>query len=187
MGVQSGRGSVTRRVGVPSSMNVPVGGWTLEVFATDSGDEPFTRFMDDLSDAAAVALDAALNHVLAVRGMDLAKSEWLKPLGQGLHEFRVRHTADEIRHMFADEQPGVAPDPESILLRVFVHFHGQKVVLLLSGYDKQDDANSFGGGIVLLVVAREKQDHLLPMEMNEHPQKDQAPMSNWLLIGEHAA
>jgi len=27
--------------------------------------------------------------------------------------------------MFADEQPGVAPDPESILLRVFVHFHGQ--------------------------------------------------------------
>jgi putative component of toxin-antitoxin plasmid stabilization module len=122
-------------------MNVPVGGWTLEVFATDSGDEPFTRFLDDLSDAAAVALDAALNQVLAVRGMALAKSEWLKPLGQGLHEFRVRHTADEIRHMFADEQPGVAPDPESILLRVFVHFHGQKVVLLLSGYDKQDDAS----------------------------------------------
>lgn len=122
-------------------MNVPVGGWTLEVFATDSGDEPLTRFLGDLSDAAAVALDAALNHVLAVRGMDLAKSEWLKPLGQGLHEFRVRHSADEIRHMFADEQPGVAPDPESILLRVFVHFHGQKVVLLLSGYDKQDDAS----------------------------------------------
>jgi hypothetical protein len=44
-------------------------------------------------------------------------------------------------HMFADERPGLAPDPESILLRVFVHFHGRRVVLLLSGYDKQDDAS----------------------------------------------
>jgi hypothetical protein len=29
----------------------------------------------------------------------------------------------------------------SILLRVFVHFHGNRVILLLSGYDKQDDAS----------------------------------------------
>jgi putative component of toxin-antitoxin plasmid stabilization module len=122
-------------------MTVPEGGWSLDVFATDNGAEPFTSFMDDLSDAAAVALDAALTHVLAVRGIDLANSEWLKPLGKGLHEFRVRHSADEIMHMFADERPGLAPDPESILLRVFVHFHGRRVVLLLSGYDKQDDAS----------------------------------------------
>ena len=26
-----------------------------------------------------------------------------------------------------------------ILLRVFVHFHGERVILLLSGYDKGDD------------------------------------------------
>lgn len=75
--------------------------WALEVFVTDSGSEPFTRFADDLSDTAFSALDAALNHVLAARGIGLVSTEWLKALGKGLHEFRVRHTAEEIAHMFA--------------------------------------------------------------------------------------
>jgi hypothetical protein len=69
-------------------------------------------------------------------------AEWLKALGQGLHEFRVRHTAEEIAHMFAGEPPESVPGPGiSILLRVFVHFHGRRMILLLSGYDKQDDAS----------------------------------------------
>jgi len=118
------------------------GGWTLEVFEADNGHQPFTSFIEDLDETAFAALDEALKHVLAVRGMDLVRTEWLKPLGEGLHEFRVRHTADEIAHMFNDEPPGTGPKPpESILLRVFVHFYGQRVVLLLSGYDKQDDAS----------------------------------------------
>lgn len=29
-----------------------------------------------------------------------------------------------------------------ILLRVFVHFYGTQIVLLLSGYDKQENSNS---------------------------------------------
>jgi hypothetical protein len=72
----------------------------------------------------------------------LVSSEWLKPLGQGLHEFRVRHTAEEIAQMFTGESAESVPGPgTSILLRVFVHFYGQRVILLLSGYDKQDDAS----------------------------------------------
>jgi hypothetical protein len=123
-------------------VTTPKGAWTIEVFATDDGLEPFTRFAEDLSDIAFAALDAALQHVLGVRGIDLARTEWLKPLGQGLHEFRVRHTSDEIERMFADELPVEEQAAgESILLRVFVHFHGQRVILLLSGYDKQDDAS----------------------------------------------
>jgi hypothetical protein len=121
----------------------PEGGWTVEVFTADNGRAPFTTFADDLSDFTFTALDAAIQHVLAVRGIDLMSTEWLKALGHGLHEFRVRHTADEIAHMFADEPTGEKPGPgESVLLRVFVHFHGQKVVLLLSGYDKGDDPSS---------------------------------------------
>jgi hypothetical protein len=121
-------------------MTTPDGSWSLEVFATPDGVEPFTAFQNVLDEAEWAALDAALTRVLAVRGIDLASSEWLKPLGQGLHEFRVRHTAEEIGHMFADEPPGTAPK-SPILLRVFVHFHGQRIVLLLSGYDKQDDSS----------------------------------------------
>lgn len=85
------------------------------------------------------ALDAAIRVVLAERGIDLARTEWLKALGHGLHEFRVRHGADEIARMFGCE-PGDADAPvEKVLLRVFVHFHGEKVVLLLGGYDKGKD------------------------------------------------
>ncbi len=51
----------------------------------------------------------------------------------------MRHEADEIVHMFGGEPPEVDGQPEKVLLRVFVHFCGQKVVFLLGGYDKGDD------------------------------------------------
>ena len=115
------------------------GAWTPEPFEADDGTIPFERFVDDLSDVKFIALDTAIDRVLSVRGIDLVRTEWLKALGEGLHEFRVRHEADEIVRMFGGETPEIDGQPEKVLLRVFVHFHGQKVVLLLGGYDKGDD------------------------------------------------
>lgn len=74
--------------------------------------------------------------MLCERGLDLARTEWLKALGEGLHEFRVRHDADEITRMFGGDEPDAVGRREKVLLRVFVHFHGDKVILLLGGYDK---------------------------------------------------
>jgi hypothetical protein len=113
--------------------------WTPEPFEADDGTIPFQRFIDDLSDFKFVALDAAIDRVLSVRGIDLVRTEWLKALGEALHEFRVRHDAEEIARMFGGEAPEVAGQPEKVLLRVFVHFYGEKVILLLGGYDKGDD------------------------------------------------
>lgn len=113
--------------------------WTLEVFESDDGGVPFERFVDGLSDFKFAALDAAIKQVLAPRGIDLVRTEWLKALGGGLHEFRIRHDADEIAHMFCNQEPARTKKRERILLRVFVHFHGSKIVLLLSGYDKGAD------------------------------------------------
>jgi hypothetical protein len=79
---------------------VSMGEWTTEVFEADDGTMPFERFIDDLSDFKFAALDAAIERVLAVRGIDLVRTEWLKALGDGLHEFRVRHDAEEVAHMF---------------------------------------------------------------------------------------
>jgi putative component of toxin-antitoxin plasmid stabilization module len=110
--------------------------WTPEPFEADDGSVPFEAFISDLSDFKFAALDAAIRVVLAERGIDLVKTEWLKALGQGLHEFRVRHDADEIARMFGHEPGEIDAPPEKILLRVFVHFHGDKIVLLLGGYDK---------------------------------------------------
>jgi hypothetical protein len=113
--------------------------WTLEPFEADDGSVPFQVFVDELSDFKFVALDAALERVLATRGLDLVRTEWLKALGDGLHEFRVRHDADEIAGMFGGEPPTVSAPHEKVLLRVFVHFYGDKIVLLLGGYDKGKD------------------------------------------------
>jgi hypothetical protein len=113
--------------------------WRLEPFEADDGTLPYERFIEDLSDFKYVALEAALGRVLAVRGLDLVRTQWLKALGEGLHEFRVRHDAEEIAHMFGGDVPTGAGAPETVLLRVFVHFYGAKVILLLGGYDKGDE------------------------------------------------
>jgi len=115
------------------------GAWTPEPFEADDGTIPFERFVNGLSDFKFVAIDASIDRVLSVRGIDLARTEWLKALGEGLHEFRVRHEADDIVRMFGGEPREVDGQSGKVLLRVFVHFHGQKVVLLLGGYDKGDD------------------------------------------------
>jgi len=110
--------------------------WTPELFVAPDGAIPFKRFIDDLSDVKFIALDTAIERVLSARGIGLAGTEWLKPLGKGLYEFRVRHDADEIAHMFGEDAPKVTGPATSVLLRVFVHFHGERKVLLLGGYDK---------------------------------------------------
>lgn len=70
--------------------------WTPEPFEADDGTIPFERFVVDLSDFKFVALDTAIDRVLSVRGIDLVRTEWLKALGEGLHEFRVRHRIDSL-------------------------------------------------------------------------------------------
>ena len=115
--------------------------WTTEVYADErTGKAPLAAWVTGLSDPKFAALDAAIKHVLEVRGLELAGSAWLKPLGGGLHEFRVRHDAATIGRMFAREAFAHATD-ESILLRVFCHFYGDRVILLMSGYDKGRDTS----------------------------------------------
>lgn len=105
----------------------------------DDGSVPFERFVRSLSDFKFVALRTAIDRVLLTRGIDLGRSSWLRALGGGLHEFRVRHEGREIAHMFGCETTQTGVPTGRVLLRVFVHFHGDKRVLLLGGYDKGDD------------------------------------------------
>ena len=113
--------------------------WTPEPFEAADGTIPFERFINDLSDFKFIAIDTAIDRVLSVRGLDLIRTEWLKALGRGLHEFRVRHDAAEIAHMCGGDPPQAAAPTDKILLRVFVHFYGDKMILLLGGYDKGED------------------------------------------------
>jgi hypothetical protein len=80
---------------------------TLEFFEDDRGRSPVEKWMDDdLTDLELAALLSAFEHVLSHHGLNVCASEWGKQLGDGLFEFRVRHTAAEIDSMFGGAPPG---------------------------------------------------------------------------------
>jgi hypothetical protein len=116
----------------------PAAGYEIEFFRRTEGTEPVRRFLDSLSEDKRDALLAALKFVLARNGLDVCRSEWGKQLGGGLAELRLRHDEREVLagHSATDEEQLPGPSPEKILLRVFFHAHGNRLILLLSGYDK---------------------------------------------------
>lgn len=103
----------------------------------------FERFYLSLPPYEQAVLTAAIEHVLEVHGIDICAGEWGKPLGGGLFEFRIRRSLDAIL-----KEAGISPAPTSpgadrrVLLRVFCTFHGQRIVLLYSGYNKKKDPSS---------------------------------------------
>jgi len=76
--------------------------YEIEFYEEDDR-QPFRRFLDELESTKRLAMIAAIERVLAKQGMNVCRSSWGKTLGQGLFEFRVRHTAAEIRTMFGGD------------------------------------------------------------------------------------
>jgi hypothetical protein len=112
--------------------------FTIEFFEDERGRSPVEEWMEsDLTDVELAAVISALELVLSHHGVDVCGGEWGKQLGDGLFEFRIRHTAEEIDAMFGGALPGKGHG--KVLLRVFCHAYGDKVVLLLNGYDKGED------------------------------------------------
>jgi hypothetical protein len=117
---------------------MPVGLFTIEFYEED-GRAPVEEWMEKkLTDVEHAALLSALEHVLSHLGHGVCGTEWGKQLGGGLFEFRIRHTADEIARMFGGGSE-TAKRGEKVVLRVFCHAYGDKIVLLLNGYDKGAD------------------------------------------------
>jgi putative component of toxin-antitoxin plasmid stabilization module len=116
----------------------PTPGYQIEFFRRADGSEPVRRFMDSLTNDKRDALVAALKHVLGHQGLDVCASEWGKQLGGGLAEFRLRHDEREVLSIHSPTDAAALPEgsPERILLRVFFHAHGNRLILLLGGYDK---------------------------------------------------
>jgi len=112
--------------------------WQLEFYEDDNGRAPCREWMSSLPPLQRAALAEALTQVLAVRGLDVCGTEWGKQLGDGLFEFRIRHSGLEIARMFGEST--VADEgsrrKDKVLLRVFCHAYGRRIVLLISGYDK---------------------------------------------------
>ncbi|MBI5068929.1 MAG: hypothetical protein HZB56_11885 [Deltaproteobacteria bacterium] len=104
--------------------------YELEFYEDANGDQPVLRWLrEELSPAKRRALGHAMGEILQELGVGVCGTEFGKQLGGGLFEFRLRRDLSEIA-------PVVAAEAGKILLRVFCHAHGDKLVLLVGGYDK---------------------------------------------------
>lgn len=106
-----------------------------------TGRQPVLVWMRGLDEYRRAAIGTALRHVLQRKGLEACAGEWGKLLGAGLFEFRVRHSAGEVISMFTRRAPREDPKQGEVLLRVFGHAHGNKLLLLLNAYDKGDDSS----------------------------------------------
>ena len=98
--------------------------FAIEFYETPHGDKPVLRWIkEDLSVRQRRVLGYALSRLLPQYGIAVCDTEFGRQLGAGLFEFRLRLKAHE--------------DGEAALLRVFCHAQGERVILLLGGYDKR--------------------------------------------------
>jgi len=94
--------------------------YTLEFYEDERGDRPVLRWIrEELTPTQRAALGQAMREVLQEKGIGVCGTEFGKQLGKGLFEFRLRRSVGEVG--------------ERILLRVFCHAYGSRVVLLLGG------------------------------------------------------
>lgn len=107
----------------------------LEFYVDDDGKELVLEWLRALSLTKKQVLGQAMNTILQTLGIDVCATEFGKQLGKGLFEFRLRQKPGDI----GAEKGGKKLPPEEILLRVFCHAHGNKLILLLGGYDKGED------------------------------------------------
>lgn len=112
-----------------------MGQYRLEFYEDEHGDEPVRRWLrEELSRTQRLVVGTAMREVLQGNGIDVCGTEFGSQLGDGLFEFRIRGNVEEFVKGAAVVQAGATE--EKILIRVFCHAYGDKVILLLAGYDK---------------------------------------------------
>jgi len=116
--------------------SVSVANHELEFYEDEYGDSPVLRWLrEELTPTKRRALGHAMNEVLQDLGVEVCGTEFGKQLGGGLFEFRLRRDIREIA-------PVGAAEAGKILLRVFCHAHGNRLILLVGAYDKGENPSS---------------------------------------------
>ncbi len=108
--------------------------YRLEFYVDDDGNELVRDWLRSLSLTKKQVLGTAMREVLQHVGTEVRGTEFGRHLAGGLFEFRVRQKAGDVFKGKRKKLP-----PEEILLRLFCHAHGKRIVLLLGGYDKAED------------------------------------------------
>jgi hypothetical protein len=74
--------------------------------------------------------------ILQHEGPRVVGTNFGKGLGGGIFEFRLDQDAAQVLARKGKSARREAAESAKILLRVFCHAHGDRIVLLLGGYDK---------------------------------------------------
>jgi phage-related protein len=110
--------------------------YTLEFYADEQGHEPALDWLRRLTPRKRRAIGVAMFEILQREGPHVVGTNFGKGLGGGIFEFRLDQDAAQVL-----ARKGKSAKPETgaatkILLRVFCHAHGDRIVILLGGYDK---------------------------------------------------
>jgi len=114
--------------------------YRIDFYEDEHGDQPVLRWLrEELTPTQRRAIGVAMRELLEELGVGVCNTEFGRQLGGGLFEFRLRQDAEEVLRRVGKEPRHGEPKGERILLRVFCHAYGERVVLLLGGYDKGRD------------------------------------------------
>jgi len=93
---------------------------------------------EELSASERRALGLAMRHYLQAEGANLSYNKRLcEPVGDGVYEFKLRYNLKDLTsRLKLPFKPTGPEDTQDVMLRVFFHQYGDKIVLLLHGYDK---------------------------------------------------
>lgn len=95
----------------------------LDFYKDAAGRQPVLEWLrDEVSISTRRVVGTALREILQEQGMGVCGTSFGRQLGGGLFEFRLRE--------------------RDLLLRVFCHAYGDKVILLLAAYDKSEDPSA---------------------------------------------
>jgi phage-related protein len=110
--------------------------YTLEFYQDPAGVEPVLVWLRALPPRKRRAMGVALFEILQHEGPNVVGTNFGKPIGAGIFEFRLDQDATQVLTRRGKRARQERDEPAKILLRVFCHAHGARIVLLLAGYDK---------------------------------------------------
>ena len=112
--------------------------YTLEFYEDEEGHQPVLDWLRRLPPRKRRAIGVAMFEILQHEGPHVVGTNFGKGLGGGLFEFRLDQDAAQVLARKGRIARPETADASRILLRVFCHAHGDRIVLLLGGYDKGD-------------------------------------------------
>lgn len=135
--------------------------YEIEFYEDVDGTKPVLEWIKgDLSPTKRRAIGTAMREVLQAHGVAVCKSSMGKQLGGGIFEFRLRTKSDA---------------SEKILLRVLCHAYGNKVILLLAGYDKGEDPSNRRQQDEIALAQKRLKRHKGRLNLEKKRQKDANP------------